>query len=182
MRKLLQACVPGFAAVTFWAAAAAAQGECVGTSGTATIDANPWTAVCVIAATATDCVDSTGADYECFQIAGTSATDPNYQTIAIFLDGAPVQGMTYDLGGTSAHGAMVVGSGGFFLTGEAPNTGQVQVTRYDAAGGIIECNFSFVAENLFFPQSLTVTAGQFAGRLVGVAPTTWTGLKNLYRD
>lgn len=181
MRKLLQGCVLGVAAMTLWAAAAAAQG-CPGTSGTATINGNAWSAVCVIAATAPDCVDSLGAEYECFEIVGTSATDPDYQSIAIFLAGPPTQGMTYDLGGTSGHGAMLVGNAGFFITGEAPNTGSVQVTRYESAGGIIECNFSFQAQNLFVvEQSATVTAGQFAGRLVGVAPATWTGLKKLYR-
>jgi len=182
MRELLQRFVPGFAAVTLWAAAAAAQGECEGTSGTATVGGNPWTAVCVIAATAPDCVDSLGENYECFEIIGNSETDPNYESIAIFLAGPPVQGMTYPLGGTSGHGALVIGTGGFYITGEAPNTGSVQVTRYEPGPGIIECNFSFVAENLFFPgQTVTVTAGLFTGRLVGVAPTTWGGLKQLYR-
>jgi len=181
MRKLLLWIGLSLVALPLLAAPAAAQGECAGTSGSATINASAWTASCVFAITASDCVDSLGSSYECFEILATSATDPVYQSIALFLDAPPVQGMTYALGGTSTNGGMILGSAGFFLTAEAPYTGQVQVTRYDAVGGFIDCNFSFDARNLFGPGTATLTNGLFSGRLVRVAPSTWSSLKNLYR-
>lgn len=180
MRKLLLSAGLALALVPFLAAAAAAQGDCLGTSGSATVNGNPWTATCVLGATAPDCVDSLGTEYECFEVVGIS-TDTQFQSVSIFLTGPPAQGMTYGLGGTSGNGAMVVGGAGFFITADAPYTGEIQVTRYESAGGIIECNFSFEARSLFGPGSAVVSAGQFAGRLVPVAPVTWSTVKNRYR-
>lgn len=181
MRKLLLWVGVSLVALPLLALPAAAQGPCAGTSGSATINAGAWTASCVFAVTAPDCVDSLGTEYECFEILGTSATDPLFQSIAIFLDAPPVQGLSYALGGTSGNGAMILGQSGFFLTAEAPYTGQIQVTRYDSVGGFIDCNFSFDARNLFLPTSATLTNGVFSGRLVRVAPSTWSTLKKLYR-
>ena len=181
MRKLLLWVGLGLVASAFSPAFVAAQTPCAGTSGSATIYDHAWTADCVIAITAPDCVDSLGTEYECFEILGTSTTDPLFQSVAIFLDAAPAQGMTYGLGGTNGNGGLILGSGGIFVTAEAPYTGQVEITRYDGAGGIIECNFAFDARSFFLPQSANLVGGQFSGRLVRVTPATWSTLKLRYR-
>ena len=179
-RRLLILVLIAISAMSGMALRAAAQTGCDGTSGSATINGAPWSTPCVVAATSPSCVDSLGQDYECFQIIGSDSTG-TYIAVAIFLAQAPVQGQTYSLGGTSGHGAMVLGQAGLWLTGDAPYTGQVHVTVYDPAHSNIECSFSFMARGLF-GSDLTVTSGTFVGRLVGVEQKTWSDVKGLYRD
>lgn len=163
-------------------AAVIAQPPCVGTSGSATIGGTPWQADCVFAITASDCVDSTGANYECFQIVGADSTDgAAYAVVQIFLDTAPTQGGTYTLGGVSGRGALVIGGSGFFVTAGAPHVGSVHVGLYDPGAGTIECTFSFLARSLFGPGDLAVDNGTFSGRLVRVTPATWSAMKLIYR-
>ena len=160
--------------------AVAAQTGCEGTSGSATINGSPWSTMCVVGATSTSCIDSLGMEYRCFQIVGSDSTSA-YQTIAIFLAQEPVQGQTYSLGGGSGHGAMVGGQSSLWVTGDAPYTGQVQVTLYDTAHSTIVCNFSFRAKSLFPGQDVSVTNGNFQGRLVAVEGKTWSDVKTLFR-
>ena len=156
----------------------AAQTECDGTSGSATINGAPWSAQCVLAY-ASVCVDSLGQDYDCFEIAGIDSVGA-YDTVALFFSLAPVQGQTYSLGGASGNGALVLGREGGWLTGRPPYTGEVHVSVYDPASSNFECTFSFVAGGLFGPD-LTLTNGTFARR-VGVEQETWSNVKTLYRD
>jgi hypothetical protein len=156
----------------------AAQTGCENTSGSADIDGTPWTALCVIADTSPDCVDSLGSSYDCFQIAGTG----NDQSIALFLAQPPVQGQTYSLGGTSDNGAMVIGLTGFWLTANPPYTGQAQVTTYSPGTSVIECTFAFDAQSLFMGPDVSVTNGTFVGRLLPVKQQTWSNVKGLYRE
>lgn len=155
-----------------------AQTGCEGTSGSATIDSSPWSASCVVAATSPDCVDSLGGTYECFEIAGTGDT----QVIAILLAQTPEQGQTYALGGGSAHAAVIIGQSGFWLTGDAPYTGEVHITAYSPGTATIECTFFFLAQSLFPGADANVTNGVFVGRLVAVDEKTWSGVKRLYRE
>lgn len=154
--------------------------QCPGTSGSATIGGVAWTADCVIAATAPDCVDSTGSEYECFQIVGSSSTSL-YGAVSLFLASTPSQGQTYPLGGGSDNAAMVIGEAGFWLTGEAPYTGSVTITTYDVGNGTISCTFAFTAAPLLFGTPLTVADGVFTGTLLPVEASTWSDLKSLYR-
>jgi len=156
----------------------AAQTGCESTSGSADIDGTLWTTNCVIAATSSDCVDSLGTSYDCFQIIGTGAD----QTIALFFAQPPVQGQTYPLGGTSDNGAMVVGLTGFWVTANPPYTGQVQVTTYSPGTSVIECTFAFDAQSIFPGPDISVTNGTFVGRLVPVSQRTWSDVKGLYRE
>jgi hypothetical protein len=159
-----------------------AQGPCVGTSGSATIGGTAWQADCVFAITATSCVDSAGANYECFQIVGSDSTQgAAYSVVQIFLDAPPVQGSTYTLGGASGRGALVIGNSGFFVTADTPHVGSVHVAVYNPGGGTIDCTFSFLAKSLFGPGDLTVTNGTFSGRLVPVGPASWSAMKQIYR-
>lgn len=157
---------------------AIAQTECAGTSGSADIDGSTWTAQCVVAETSSDCVDSLGTSYECFEIVGVGID----QTIGLFLDQVPAQGQTYLLGGASGNGGMVVGLTGYWVTANPPHTGQVQVTTYSPGTGVIACNFSFDAQSLFQGPGISVTNGTFVGQLVPVAEPTWSDVKSLYRE
>lgn len=153
--------------------------QCPGTSGSAVIGGIPWTADCVFAATVPDCVDSTGSEYECFQVFGSSETSPLYGVVALFFAQPPSQGQTYALGGASPNGAMVIGEAGFWVTADAPYTGSVTVTVYNANS--IECTFAFDATSLFFGADLALTNGVFVGTLLPVEASTWTDVKSLYR-
>jgi len=156
--------------------------SCLGTSGSATINSAAWTTQCVIGSTSPTCVDSLGNDYECFAIVGTSDA-ADYQALSIFLAATPSQGQTYPLGGIGGgeNGAMVLGQSGFWVTGEAPYTGSVEVTVYNPTSGTIECTFAFTAVGLFGGPDLEVANGSFVGQLVPVQPTTWTSVKQVYR-
>jgi len=178
MKRLLLALLVTAGALHVLARPLAAQTGCEGTSGSATIDGTPWTTACVIAATALDCVDSLGGTYECFEILGTGDS----QTIAIFLAQAPVQGQTYPLGGGGANGAMLIRDTGFWLTGDAPYTGEVHVTTYSPGSSTLECTFFFEAQSLFLGPDASVTDGAFVGRLVAVRDRTWSDVKTLYRE
>jgi hypothetical protein len=155
--------------------------QCPGTSGTATINSTSWTATCVIAATASDCVDSLGNVYECFEILGSNGADPAYSSVAIFFGETVVQGQTYQLGGTSPNGAMVVGEAAFCITADAPYTGQVTVNVYNSGTGGFDCTFHFDARSIFTGPDVTLTDGHFTGTVVSVQPATWTGVKAIYR-
>jgi hypothetical protein len=155
--------------------------QCPGTSGTATINSTAWTATCVVAANASDCVDSLGNTYQCFEILGTNGADPAYNSVALFFGQPLVQGQTYDLGGSSPNGAMVVGESAFCITAEAPYTGQATVNVYNSGSGAFDCTFHFEARSLFIGPDVTVTAGHFTGTVVAVQPATWTGFKAIYR-
>jgi hypothetical protein len=157
-----------------------AQSGCEGTSGSALINGNPWNANCVVAATSTSCVDTTGGKFECFQIFAADSS-ASQDAIAIFLDQAPTQGLTYQLGGTSGNGAMILGMGGLWMTGNPPYTGQIHVSVYDPGSATIECTFSFTGRNLVFGPDATVTNGTLVGRLVAIRPTSWSDVKDLYR-
>lgn len=158
---------------------AAAQEGCEGTTGAATIDEVAWTADCVIASTAPDCIDSTGAEYECFAIIGFSSTSGT--SISIFLPAVPSQGQSYDLGGIAEGGAMVFGGLDLFTTADEPYTGSVHVSVYDPVNAIIECTFAFRARGLFQGTEMVVSGGSFTGRLVPVEADTWTDVKQRYR-
>lgn len=159
----------------------AAFAQCPGTSGTATINSTAWTATCVIAATASDCVDSLGNNYECFEIVGSNGADPSYNSVALFFGEPVLQGQTYDLGGTSPNGAMVVGESAFCITAEPPYVGQVTINAYSSGTGAFDCTFHFDARSIFFGSDVTVTDGHFTGSVVAVQPATWTGVKSIYR-
>jgi hypothetical protein len=181
MRKLLFALgvVTATGAVALGAAAARAQ--CPGTSGSATINAAAWTAQCVIAASAADCVDSLGNNYTCFEVVGSNGTDPSYSTVALFFSAPPTQGQTYELGGASGNGAMVVGEAAFCITADPPYTGQVTVNIFNSGTGAFDCTFHFQARSIFFGPDLDVTGGHFIGNVVAVAPATWSDVKAIYR-
>jgi len=168
------------ACLALLAQTASAQFGCEGTTGSATIGGTPWSTQCVVAATTSDCVDSLGNNYECFQIIGSDSTG-TYSGVAIFLAQAPVQGQTYSIGGASGNGAMVIGDFGLWVTGEDPYTGETHITTYNPGNGTIACTFSFLARGIFLGGDLAVTNGMFEGRLVGVAPKTWTDVKRLYQ-
>jgi hypothetical protein len=159
----------------------AALAQCPGTSGTATINSTAWTATCVIAAVASDCVDSLGNTYDCFEILGSNGADPAYSSVALFFGETVVQGQTYDLGGSSPNGAMVVGEAAFCITAEPPYTGQVTLNVYNSGTGAFDCTFHFDARGIFLGPDVTVTDGHFTGTVVAVQPATWSGVKAIYR-
>jgi hypothetical protein len=179
MKKLLLALLVGASVLHVLARPLSAQTGCEGTSGSANIDGTPWTASCVIAASAPDCVDSLGGTYECFQILGAG----DAQSIAIFLAEVPAQGQTYALGGVAANAAMLIGDTGLWFTGEAPYTGEVHITSYAPGSSTLECTFFFEAQSLFpGPADASITDGTFVGRLVAVEEKTWSDVKLRYRD
>lgn len=155
--------------------------QCEGSAGTATINTAGWTAQCVIAGFSPDCLDSLGNAYECFQIVGSNGSDPSYNTVALFFGEPPVQGQTYDLGGTSPNGAMVVGEMAFAVTSNAPYTGQVTVNVFNTGSGSFDCTFHFQAQSIFFGPDVDVVDGHFSGTVVAVEPTTWTDFKAIYK-
>ena len=181
MRRSRFAILLAAAALALAALPGGARAQCPGTSGTATIDGVGWTADCVIAVTATDCVDSLGGLYECFEILGSSASNPSYASVALFFGETPVQGQTYDLGGSSPNAGMVVGEATFAITADTPYTGQVTLNVFNSGAGTFECTFHFEARSIFFGPDLSVTNGHFSGTLVGVEPSTWTDVKAIYR-
>ena len=159
--------------------------QCAGTSGTATINGTPWTATCVIGVTASDCVDSLGNNYECLQILGSNPVDPNYTSVALFIGEPLVQGHTYQLGGgspNSTNGAVVLGGAAYAITEDDPYTGEMTVDAYNPGTGAIDCTFHFLALALFGGADVNVTDGHFLGIVVSVQESTWTGVKNIYRQ